>query len=233
MPKITPHIRPARSGFRRRHLLLALAGVGAGVLIGQRAHGPGDVERRSARQPEAVLVDGRFARQPAVEGGRTPAIAASGASPAVKVKATPGNAVPITLSASPAMFVGDMGELVISTRTSRPIRSISFHMRVDANVLTLQDGSAGDWLARGSSPNPFVVEISPGQDQIWVRSDAGESRPDGGSGSIAVVRLQAMAPGDAVVTIDDLRIIDDSGATLAFTCSPSQVNVKVANPVQT
>jgi hypothetical protein len=209
---------------------MTVGAIGVGVSIAPFLNRPGEAVMPAAPRADAGFVE-RAVNSPRIEANSGKVDAAPSPLAAAEHPPVAGFSVPLSLAVSSAMFVGDVAELVISTRTTHPIRSISFHMRVDPDVLALQEADAGDWLARSASPTPFSAEVSAGQDQIWIRSQAGESPPQVESGSVAVVRLQAMAPGDAIVTIDEVQIIDDSGASVHFSCSPPRVAVKVANPI--
>jgi len=119
----------------------------------------------------------------------------------------------LRLSAPASLAVGDMDDIVVSFDTPVQVSRLSFKVSMNADVLQAQSGAQGDWTADPHAS--FDLDLSPSDDHVAVHAAAGHVGEHGLAGSVARIRVQAMAAGATRVQLTDIVGEDDHGRTLA------------------
>jgi hypothetical protein len=208
---------------RRVVFLLGIAIVLAVALLvrslGSRdaAHPPAPPSPTAERLVAAPRADGdraSIATPPAVASGvGTPVTASASA-------ASPERSVNFNLEVPPQVEVGQRHDLVVRIDEGNGIRGIAFTVSVDRSGLLLHGATAGGWLRTASTAANFSYEVSSGEDSIAVRVDVKDGSLASGSGAIAVVQFEAVAPGPTAFQLSDVRLSDVRGNAIPFV-SPS------------
>jgi hypothetical protein len=166
--------------------------------------------------------------------------AASSSSPASLPAATPSRSltpevVPITVAAPGTLFVGEMGELVVTVGANAGLDEIRFSVQFDPDVLQARAGVQGDWAVDVGINPRFAAEVSEEGDRAQVRSTAPGQGMGTSGGSVAIVQFQAVAPGATSVRITDVVVKDLAGRPIpsALSGSSRQVTVEDLPPPQT
>ncbi len=217
-----------------RLLVVAIAGgvAGAFVLAGWRllAEEPAADRVRlvadatagsSGPRADAVLASADDAAQ-SQAASTQPSLVAAPPPPAA------GAAVPITVSAPQKVFVGDMNDLVVALGANAGVREVAFSVQLDPDVLQVRAGTEGDWATSAGTVSRFTSEISSGEDRVQIRSELPRASATGGS--VAVIRLQGVAPGTTWVLISDVVVKDTLGRWVGAALSAPSLQITVDSP---
>jgi hypothetical protein len=120
----------------------------------------------------------------------------------------------LRLSAPKSLAVGDMDDVVVSVDAPSQVSWLSFKVSMNADVLQAQSVGQGDWTADPRAG--FDLDIAPNADSVVVEAVAGYTAAGGRAGSVARIRVQAMATGATEVRLTDIVAKDDQGRPLAI-----------------
>ena len=128
----------------------------------------------------------------------------------------------ISMVAPHKLLVGETEDLTVNVGPNSGVAEVTFTVQVDPNVLQVRGGTEGSRTAGAGAR--FSTEISSNEDRVQVRAVV--SKPiSADAGSIALVQLQAIAPGTTLVMISDVAVKSPSGNALPFSLSSSSVPV--------
>lgn len=137
----------------------------------------------------------------------------------------------------PSSIRADPGESIevrVVIDDVRNLGAFQFDLACDPNVLKLSSISIGDFPAStGRNVNPLgpKIDATTGHALFGAFSFGDSPGPDG-SGVLAVVTLTALAPGQCELALNDVQVVDTSGARLPVTAEGGMVVVSGGQATQ-
>lgn len=140
-----------------------------------------------------------------------------------------GRAVPVVVTLPQTLQVGDLGELLVALGPSAGVGEIAFTLQSDANVLQVRAATEGEGAAGAGGGSRFSVDIAPGEDRVRIRSGVSASAPlaAGVAGMVALVQVQAVAPGATTLVISELTVQGTDGRPLPAVLPSSTLRLLV------
>ncbi len=134
----------------------------------------------------------------------------------------------LRLSAPTSVPIGDLDDVVVSLDAPARVRHLSFKVAMGADVLQAQSGTQGDWTADPHAR--FTLDIAPTDDTVAIDAMAGREDANRLGGSIARIRVQAMAAGATQVRLVDIRAEDDQGRPVVVVATDGSAGVNAVAP---
>lgn len=108
--------------------------------------------------------------------------------------------------------VGQVSEVRIQLEANRGVREIMFDVAFEKSRLSLVGWHDGDLMQQGTLPVEFVVQ-EPSDGNVHVSVKVRNGLLLIGTGSVAVLEIAAIKPGNSSIVLQNISAVDASGAT--------------------
>lgn len=132
---------------------------------------------------------------------------------------------PMQFDFAPAQTSARQGErftVSVQVRRATDLAAAPFRVTYDTGRLRLVDIARGDFLGSGQ-PVSFLRDVNTGVVRL---SRLPDSPGASGDGALVTLTFEALAPGEAAVSLEQLTPSDSRGQPLAFTTAPLKVIVE-------
>jgi hypothetical protein len=128
--------------------------------------------------------------------------------------------------AQPAtLAVGETVTVAIEIDAPREVQTVSFSVKLDPNVAQIRALDEGSWTTDTGLPSTFSVELEPDDGGAQVRSTLPRAASVDRRADVAMLQMQAIAPGKSAITLADLHANDSKGRSVPLSLSSTVVTI--------
>jgi general secretion pathway protein D len=112
--------------------------------------------------------------------------------------------------------VGGRFAVTLNARTGEPVHGMDLTVGYDPSLLKAVDAVGGTFLRQGGPGSSFTKQIDEGSGQVSISAADAGGRGSRGGGTVATITFQALAPGQAQISVGQLTPSSPSGEAVNF-----------------
>lgn len=138
----------------------------------------------------------------------------------------------LSVSAPSALQVGDTIELQVGVGANAGLSDIGLSIQVDGNLLQVRSAADGGWSSGGDTATRFSADIAGTEDRVLIKSQSTAPGPGLAGGPVAIIQIQAVAPGSTAILLSDLVVRAADGRVLPARLASAYLPVDVAADIR-
>jgi hypothetical protein len=117
----------------------------------------------------------------------------------------------LTVLAPSVVRQGDTFSVTIDAEAIAPVSRYAFVVRFDSNEFTALSANPGSFMEHGNAIAKFTENAASSNGELIIGSEQDGGRGVEGSGSVAVIQLQALAAGSTLIEVTQIEAEDGLG----------------------